>query len=251
MQVGEININSFGTPMKIIKIIKQNDIDVEFLDAHHYVFRHTTYSNFKKGCINNPFDKKQCGVGYRGDGKYPLNIDLHKTEIARCWSHMLYRCYDSTMSHKYKSYYHITECCEEWLNFQNFALWYEAHQYSVEGRLHLDKDIKYPGNKVYSPYHCLLVPQRINMLFSNKSNKRGLPNGITYNNGIYVATYNTTELGAGSTVEEAYDLYASAKKSAIEKVAEEYKDRIPTEVYEAMLAYEVRIENNKNYKISC
>ena len=72
------------------------------------------------------------------------------------------------------------------MNFQNFAQWYDNHKYECDGRLHIDKDIKYPGNKLYSPYHCILVPQRINMLFSNKLNKRGLPNGIDKNKKGYL-----------------------------------------------------------------
>ena len=62
--------------------------------------------------------------------------------------------------------------------FQNFAKWFDDNKYEVDGRLHIDKDILYPNCKIYSPETCLLIPQRINMLFLNKPNKRGLPNGI-------------------------------------------------------------------------
>ena len=136
---------------------------------------------------------------------------------------------------------------EEWMNFQNFAEWYYANQYEVKGRLHIDKDILYPGNKFYSPYHCLLVPQRINMLFTNKSNKRGLPNGIKRNGNKYQVQYNTQCLGSSDTLEEAYELYAKRKKEVIVEVANEYRNIIPDKVYQALLNYEVRIENDKNY----
>ena len=68
--LGEIRENNKGTKMIIIAQRGCDDIDVEFLDSHHYVFRHATYSNFKKGCIKNPFDKTIYGMGCIGDGKY-------------------------------------------------------------------------------------------------------------------------------------------------------------------------------------
>ena len=56
--------------MQIIAYRKQSDIDVEFLDGHDYIREHTTYSNFQRGQVKNPFDKTICNVGYIGDGKY-------------------------------------------------------------------------------------------------------------------------------------------------------------------------------------
>ena len=120
----------------------------------------------------------------------------------------------------------------------------------MHGRLHIDKDIKYPGNKLYSPYHCLLVPQRINMLFSNKPNKRGLPNGIVKYKEGYLAKYAGKDLGKYPTLEEAYSIYSNAKKDVIITIANEYKNQIPEEVYTALLNYEVRIENDKNYIVA-
>lgn len=40
--------------MKIVRYGSYNDIDVEFLDEHHYIKEHQTYSNFKTGSIKNP-----------------------------------------------------------------------------------------------------------------------------------------------------------------------------------------------------
>ena len=89
---------------------------------------------------------------------------------------MINRCYHS--KDRFSAYYGTCTVCEEWLNFQVFADWYETHEYPVNERLHLDKDILFAGNKEYAPKKCMLVPQRLNMMFMNKPNKRGLPNGI-------------------------------------------------------------------------
>ena len=41
--LGEIKENNKGTKMKIIAQRSTDDIDVEFLDDYHYVFKHNTY----------------------------------------------------------------------------------------------------------------------------------------------------------------------------------------------------------------
>lgn len=232
--------------MKLIRFTAANDIDVEFLDEHHFIKPRTTYSNFIVGAIKNPFDKIVQRRGYIGIGPYPTDRDGYK-EIYNCWHNMLDRCYDDRLQDENRSYFGYVECVPEWFNYQEFARWFEENKYAVDGRLHIDKDILYPGNKIYSPYHCLLVPQRINMLFLNKQNSRGLPNGIMKKGDLYYASYNKKHLGVADTIEEAYELYANEKKKAIVAVAEEFKHIVPTKVYEALMSYEVRIENDKNY----
>lgn len=233
--------------MKIVKIDTSNSIDIEFQDEHHYIKQNTTYSNFKSGSISNPYFPTVCGVGYLGVGRFATNNNCVEYVT---WKDMLERCYSEKDKLDHKSYFGISEVCNDWLDYQNFGEWYESNKYEVNERLHLDKDIKYPGNKIYSPYHCLLVPQRINMLFSNKPNKRGLPNGIEKYKKGYLAKYGGEELGVYPTLEEAYAVYANAKENKIKEVADEYKGIIPKETYEALYDYKVRIENDKNYKAS-
>lgn len=86
------------------------------------------------------------------------------------------------------------------------------------------------------------------MLFSNKPNDRGLPNGIRKtDNGKYSAKYGGKDIGTYSTLEEAYAEYAKVKEKRIREVADEYKNIIPEKVYKALYDYKVRIENDKNY----
>lgn len=245
----EIRNNHRGTPMQIIRYRTSMDIDVEFLDDFHYVKEHTTYSNFTRGQIKNPYDKTLFGVGYVGVGEHITGCRKDgMTEEYHCWQNMLERCYCNKLKDLHPSYYDISSICEEWHNFQNFATWHKEHKYEVNERLHLDKDILYAGNKIYSPKTCLLVPQRINMLFSNKPNDRGLPNGIRKTDGgKYSAKYGGKDIGTYSTLEEAYAEYARVKEKRIREVADEYKDIIPEKVYKALYDYRVRIENDKNY----
>lgn len=248
-RLGEIKNNSKGTLMKIIGYRNNNDVDVEFLDDFHYVKEHQTYSNFSHGTIKNPYDKTMCGIGYIGVGKHMArNSDTHKLErIYQIWAALFDRCYHN--KEKYPAYYDKCEICEEWHNYQNFADWYEKNEYECDGRLHIDKDILNPNCNIYSPENCLLVPQRINMLFMNRPNKRGLPNGIIERPNGYLARYSGKDYGVHKTLNEAYLRYAAEKESAIKNIADEYKDIIPQKVYEALYNYKVDIRNDKNYII--
>lgn len=231
-RLGEIRKNNFGTEMQIVRYKNSSDIDVKFLDKDKFVYKHTTYNNFKKGQIKNPYDRCIFGVGYLGEGEAQ-----QKTQVGYCWRGMLERCYCDRMRKMHTAYYGISTVCDEWLNFQVFAKWYNENIYHVKSeRMHLDKDILIKDNKIYSPETCLIVPQRVNMLFTNKSNRYNLPTGIKPdNNGKYEARYNGKLLGVFDTIKDAELAHENAKRNAIKKVAEEYKSFIPYKVYEALI----------------
>lgn len=228
------------------------DIDVKFLDDFHYVKEHTTYSNFIRGQIKNPYDRTLFGVGYVGVGEHITGCKIHgMTEEYHCWQNMLERCYCKKLKELHPSYYEISTVCNEWHDYQVFARWHKEHRYKVNERLHLDKDILFPGNKMYSPSTCLLVPQRLNVLFMNKSNNRGLPNGIHMtDSGKYLAKYAGQHIGIYPTVEDAYYYQTKKKKEEILRLANEYKNIMPKETYEAILNYEFNIKNDKNYVVA-
>ena len=234
--------------MKIICYRKIDDIDIVFLDEYEYIVRNTTYCNFKSGQIKNPYDKSLYGVGYMGVGKFSSrNSEMKKpSDEYEVWTGMMGRCYHD--KEKYPAYCGVTTVCEQWHCFQNFAKWFDDNKYEVDGRLHIDKDILYPNCKIYSPETCLLIPQRINMLFLNKPNKRGLPNGISKSkSGKFAAVYCGKHIGTYSTLESAYAAYAEEKEKKIKQVADEYRNIIPKKAYEALYAYKLDIKNDKNY----
>ena len=150
--------------MKIVRIKNADNIYIEFQDEHHYV-RRTSYTNFKQGSVSNPYFPTVCSTGYLGVGRFATNNNCVEYVT---WKDMLERCYSEKDKNDHLSYFGISEVCRDWWDYQNFGEWYETNKYDVNERLHLDKDILYAGNKIYSPYHCLLVPQRINMLFLQK-----------------------------------------------------------------------------------
>jgi len=245
-KIGEVVKNNKGTKMEIIKYRNKSDIDVKFLDKFHYIRKHTTYVNFKRGQIKNPYDKSVFDLGFVGDGKYMTFANKRPTKQYISWFSMMRRCYSNL--NYYSLYGGICTVCDEWLDYQVFAKWYDENYIETEERLHLDKDILYPGNKIYSPNNCLLVPQRINELFTYKSKTDGLPIGIKRtDSGKFSSTYGGKYLGSFNTLDKAFEIYKLHKEVNIKDVAEKYKDVISEKLYSALMNYEVLIENDANY----
>ncbi len=235
-KIGLISKNNFGTDMKIIKVLSSYKVLIEFQDEHKHK-QEIYYNNFKNGNVKNPYDKIRYGVGYIGAGKYKVEsiLGIHDKSYDT-WQNMLERCYSEKHREKHSAYKDCT-VCKEWHNYQNFAKWYKNNEYIVEGRLHLDKDIIKHGNTLYSPEYCLLVPQRINMIFMSKSSKDGLPNGIARCKKGYRAHYNGVKLEEFYTLEEAIAEHDKAKRIHIKNISKEYKNKIPKKVYNALMRW--------------
>ncbi len=252
-RTGERGMNNFGSQMIIIQYRKAIDIDVYF-PQYNWTTKNRVYDVFKKGTISCPYEKRYYGVGYLGEGKYEAWKNGKVTKCYKVWAHMLERCY-SKKYHEKEPTYKNCEVCKEWLNFQVFAEWYYKNHYEIEGqRMCLDKDILLKGNKIYSPENCVFVPYNINVLFIKRDKCRGnLPIGVTYykQTGKFVAQCGiydnekkikrTKRLGYYETPEEAFKIYKEFKENYIKEVADYYKDKIPTKLYQALYNYQVEI----------
>lgn len=157
---------------------------------------------------------------------------------------MIDRC---TRFRKSSASYVDCEICEGWENFQNFAKWYYENEYQCNEPLCIDKDILTHGNKIYSPDTCILVPQRINLLFIKEYARRGdLPIGvIKHGNGysVHCSLDNHTKNYIGFYYDPilAFAAYKEAKEKYIKEVADSYKNLIPQKIYEAVINYRIEI----------
>lgn len=236
-RVGETTTNKNGSLMTIISYLNSNNIVVEFEDGYR---KKTSYGNFKKGVLKNPYDKTVCGIGYMGEGSYSSS---NNKRAYATWSAMLLRC--SEKGEKIKPSYVECSISEEWLNFQNFAKWYEENYYELsDEKVVLDKDILVKGNKIYGEDTCVFAPQHINNLFVRKdSSKSPCPLGVSREKGYYIAQISINgkvlKLGYFKSDEEAFLCYKKAKEDLIKKNANNYKNKIPNKLYQALLDYEV------------
>lgn len=167
-----------------------------------------------------------------------------KDRARRTWNTMKRRCYNVN-DKEYKMYGGTgVKISDEWLDFNNFFKWYQENHYDLEGEFTaIDKDILSKGCKIYSSETCLVVPYTINGMFVSKNN--GKFTGLQYKNGKYeVKVRNTITReneyhGRYKCVDIAEKVYKECKKIIIINVAEEYKNKIPKKVYEALMNYEV------------
>jgi hypothetical protein len=228
--------------MKIIRYRIAGDITIEFQDEHKYT-TNTTYSNFKTGQIKNPYDKSIWGVGYLGEETETHFVNNACIPSFGAWTNMIERCYAENLRYKHQAYEKCT-MCKEWHNYQNFRKWYDDNYYNVgEGRMHIDKDVLIKDNKVYSHQTCIFLPQRINMLFikKNRTTDSDLPTGIRRTKEGFSSTYNGKWIGNYKILEEALYHYNIYKQIHINKVAEEYKGKIPDYIYYALLNWNKKL----------
>jgi len=247
-RIGEILKNNNGTEMKIIAYTNSHNIIVKFLDGHGIETK-TSYLNFLRGQVRNPYDRTVFGIGYLGEGEYKTKINGRQTDEYRCWKRMMQRCYDSNYHLQYPSYKDCSVCAE-WHNFRSFARWYSQNFYQMKDKIMcLDKDILNKGNKVYSPDNCIFVPNEINCTIINRSRDRGnFPVGVIAHENRYVAqcsSFNGKQkyIGTYDTPKEAFYGYKCYKENVIREIADEYKLLIPDKLYNALINYKIDIND--------
>lgn len=122
-----------------------------------------------------------CGVGIN-DADYTLVLheyfsvdgEIVRKRVWECpvyqtWRNLLKRCYYQPTLTRQPTYVGCS-VCEEWLTFSNFKAWMETQDW--EGK-QLDKDILFPGNKIYSSHNCVFVSRRTNLFITDSGASRG------------------------------------------------------------------------------
>ena len=247
-RLGETRLNNQGRNMTIVAYRSANDIDVEFDNG--FIVTSTQYQLFERGTILDPFCPTLYGVGYMGMRINYKGSDAYAKQY-EVWSSMMKRCYNSNYTRHV--WYEDCTVAEEWHNFANFLKWYDEHYYELPdgmGEVDLDKDIKYHNNKVYGPDTCMLIPATINRrIVHRRTVYTGLPLGVSYNKktGKYNARgyidKKDVYFGSYDTIEEAFNRVKLEKENEIRKVTELYKSYIPVEVYNAIMSYEVKLDD--------
>lgn len=186
------------------------------------------------------------GVGIN-DGKYPTRVNGLRTKEYNLWASMLKRCYSVK--------YHINQPtyvgCNVSDNFKHYTYFFEwcQNQIGFGGcEFSLDKDLIYKGNKEYNENNCVFIPLEINSVLTKRQSDRGLlPIGVTKNGKNYRAqcSYNGVKkyIGLFDTPELAFNAYKAFKEAHIKELAEKYKDTIDPKAYQALLKYEVSIDD--------
>ena len=207
----------------------------------------------RNGNVKDPYVPSVCGVGIVGT-KYLSAVNGRNTKEYNLWQSMLKRCYNSTYKKKQPTY----EGCEVSDKFKSYEYFYEwCHSqigFDNDGNgnpFQLDKDLLVKGNKVYSENVCVFIPSEINSLLINCTASRGEHLiGVYWNKkaSAFVARVNKNKgksehLGLFNTELEAFKAYKQAKESFVKEQAEKWKSQIDPRVYEALMNYQVEIND--------
>lgn len=157
-------------------------------------------------------EKLICGVGIYDLENITnpiINLQGRGSKHYKVWKSMLERCYA-------KNARATNTVCDEWLKYSIFVIWMETQDWKNR---ELDKDIRVPGNRHYSPDTCVFVPGYINSLIREKTN--GLnPIGVIKYYGRFKAYVNHNGIrkyyGPFNTISEATNAYIMAKAEIIE-----------------------------------
>lgn len=250
-RIGQESKNNFGSLIRITGYRNYYDVDIYFPD-YDWTFYNADYNSFKRGKVKCPYEPRVFNVGYLGEGEYKSRENNKQVNSYRIWYGMIRRCYDENHRYNYITY---DDCyvCDEWLNYQNFAEWYNCNYYEISSgeQMHIDKDILIKGNRIYSPETCIFVPKSINNLVLARGRDRGdLPIGICYDSERNKYRAHCCDghgkditIGRYDTIYEAFIQYKIYKESVLKNTAEVYKEEIPIELYNALYNYTIDIND--------
>lgn len=175
----------------------------------------------------------------------------HVTYLYQTWCKICVRCSANGYYQKKKPSY--IGCTNAFGSYQSFCEWaveqvgYGNFEDNGESWA-LDKDLLYRGNKIYGPDTCVFIPREINSVLVNpRLLKRDLPLGVYKRpgrRGFYaIGRENTKQvyLGVHDTVEQAFQMYLTAKQSTTRRLAEKWKGRISDAAYNALINYTIDI----------
>jgi len=184
------------------------------------------------------------GVGIN-DGKYPVRVSGKILKEYNLWSNLLKRCYCSKTQQRQPTYFG----CSVSENFKNYSYFHDWCQTQVgfsQDGYHLDKDLLFKGNKIYSEATCLFIPRELNALLnSHKAGRGSLPIGVSTCRGKFLAQCCTDKsfdhIGLFNTPELAFQAYKQVKEAFIKRQAEKWKALIDPRAYAALMAYTISI----------
>lgn len=258
-------VNNQGSRFKVVYYKDSVNVWIEFYDhiKEQVTIVKTRWSHIQNKDVIDIFYPSFCNIGYLGKTT-STNKDGTKKESYIRWSNMLKRCYDLKY-HIKRPTYKDCEVCEEWKCFANFEKDYEEllkeNNFPENMELHLDKDILFKGNKVYSKENCVLIPSELNNMFTKSNKKRGnLPIGVSccknnktnpfqtqVSTGIKMPNNKTPYIlfKRFPTVEQAFQYYKNQKQEVIKSVAMDYLERgfitEESRLFKALISYEVDI----------
>ena len=245
--VGKILKSKNSGDFKIVKYNDSGNVEIQFTNTGYETV--ARLGSIRNGEIKDPYLPSVFGVGMLGT-KYPSKVNGVETKEYMLWKDMLKRCYNDSFKKKNPTY----EGCEVSDNFKSYEYFYEwCHKqigFDNEG-WQLDKDLLIKGNKVYSEDSCVFVPKDINLLLTKRTASRGehligvywCKKGKAFKAQVSKNKGKQEYLGLFNTEIEAFNAYKTAKESFVKEQAEKWKSHIDERAYNALMRYQVEIDD--------
>ena len=235
----------------ITKYINHKEVYVKFLETGYETKAY--FGNIKKGIVRDRSVPSVIGVGIVGDEVTKVNGNFLKEY--NLWQALLRRCYcdkfhvkcptykDCSVSDNFKYYPYFKEWCNNQIGFNVLD--------DKGNRFELDKDLLIKGNKAYSEDTCCFIPREINVaLIYNQTKKGNHPIGVSYSkvNNKFVVYVKKGEgsreyLGYFEDASVAFLAYKASKEAYLKELANKWKDKIDPRVYEALIGWEINIDD--------
>ena len=247
IKTGDIFESEKYGSFEIIDYIDSRNVAVRFLSTG---FETTAQAvSVLKGNIKDKYLPSVQGVGIVGNNLTVDETGKHTKEY-KIWSDAIGRCY-SKKNHKRSRTYFDCYLSDDFLNFTYFSSWCKKQRgFSNEGWV-IDKDLLYKGNREYGEGFCCFIPEEVNNALTNSKSARGeYPIGVSFNKPRQKFIAATTKLSGASkylglfdTPIEAFMCYKHYKEQYLKHLAEKYKDQIDPRAYNALMSWEVDIDD--------
>ena len=245
--VGKVCKSKSSGDFKVVKYNDAKNVEIQFLKTGYEAT--VELGHIKIGNVKDPYAPSVYGVGIVGT-KYSSTVNGVITKEYYLWHNMLQRCYNGAFKKKRPTY----EGCEVSDKFKSYEYFYEWCQKQIgfdNQGWQLDKDLLVKGNKVYSEDSCVFLPQEINSLLVKSNASRGEHLiGVCWDKAkkafkaqVRKNRGKSEHLGLFKTELEAFNVYKTAKESFLKEQANEWKSRIDDRAYNALMNYQVEIDD--------
>lgn len=168
-------------------------------------------------------------AGTMGNG--PYNRISHPRAYG-AWMSMMQQSYNPRCKTYKTTGARGVRVCDDWLDFQKFAAWHEAHDYVPDGSAGMALTRLISGDDVYGPDTCMMVPRELLPALTVATRvHRGLLGGVnlaSYHR--YAAQAAGTRCEPRDTQEEARADYLEAKADKLEAEVIKLDARLTDEI---------------------
>ena len=228
----------------VINYVTNKEVYVVFKNTGTVVCTRT--GNLSKGAVRDYMLPTVYGVGITGNEVTKHNGE--HTPTYKLWHSVIQRCYSEKVKLKHKAYENC-QASDYFKYYPNFKEWCNKqigfNCLDEKGeRFHLDKDLLSDGAKTYSEDNCCFIPREINTAITKVYlESKASRTGVTFYGGKFVSRVSKFNicitLGKFDTEQEAFYTYKQAKEAYIKELANKWKDKIDSRVYNALMSYEI------------